>query len=95
MAGACVAHLGHRGVLRLGFYLSEGSSVALLPVVDQLACDQAECLSLLTAVHEKSKGGGQGKPPVFPPCAAAREDQEGSRCCRRVAQPCSNHTWTG
>lgn len=75
MAGTCVAHLGHRGVLRLGFYLSEGSSIALLPVVDQLACDQAECLSLLTAVHEKSKGGGgQSEPPGFPPCAAARED---------------------
>ena len=57
MTGTCVAHLGHRGVLRLGFYLSEGSSVALLPVVDQLACDQAECLSLLSAEHEKSKGG--------------------------------------
>ena len=75
MAGACVAHLGHRGVLRLSFYLSEGSSIALLPVVDQLACDQAECLSILTAEHEKSKGGGgQSKPPGFPPGAAARGD---------------------
>ena len=73
MAGTCVAHLGHRGVLRLGFYLSEGSSIALLPVVDQLACDQAECLSLLTAEHEKNKGGRSEQATWVPTvCSSSR-----------------------